>query len=83
MGQFSTALPQDNSSAWKQPYECAMLELDKNKLPGLIAEARRAVYNRLEQILYSSSLAEHRALKNALSALRILEEVNARKKPAA
>jgi hypothetical protein len=33
MAQFSNALPRDSSSAWKQAYECAILELDVNKLP--------------------------------------------------
>jgi hypothetical protein len=36
----------DDPSAWKQLYESALLELDNSKLPGLIAEARRAIHDR-------------------------------------
>ena len=82
MAQFSSALP-PHAPAWKQLYECAILELDKNKLPSRIAEARRAMYERLQEILTCSSVAEHRALNNALSSLRILEEVSSRENSAA
>ncbi len=82
MAQFSSALP-PHAPAWKQLYECAILELDKNKMPGRIAEARRAMYERLQEILTCSSVAEHRALNNALSSLRILEEVSGRENSAA
>jgi len=82
MAQFSSALP-PNAPPWKQLYESAILELDKNKLPGRIAEARRAIHDRAEEILTFASLAEHRALNHALSSLRILEEVSGRENPAA
>jgi hypothetical protein len=82
MAQFSSALP-PNAPAWKQLYESAILELDKKKLPSRIAEARRAIHDRAEEILTSASLAEHRALNQALSSLRILEEVSAKDNPAA
>ena len=82
MAQFSSALP-PHAPAWKQLYESALLELDENKLPGRIAEARRAMYERLQEIMTYSSLAEHRALNHALSSLRILEEASGRESPAA
>ena len=81
--QFSNALPCDSSSAWKQAYECAILELDGNKLPSRVAETGCAIHDRAEEILTCSSLAEHRALNNALHTLRLLEEAAAREKPAA
>ena len=46
MAQFSTAL--SDSSAWKQLYEAAILELDNRKLPKRIAEARTAIHIRAE-----------------------------------
>jgi hypothetical protein len=82
MAQSSSALP-PHAPAWKQLYESAILELDKNKLPDRIAEARRAIHDRAEEIMTSASLAEHRALNQALSSLRILEEVSARENSAA
>ncbi len=82
MAQFSSALP-PHAPAWKQLYECAILELDKNKMSGRIAEARRAIHDRAEEIMTSASVAEHRALNNALSSLRILEEVSGRENSAA
>jgi hypothetical protein len=52
-------------------------------MPDRITEARRAIHNRAEEILLSSSLAEHRALNNALHCLQILEKVTIRDRPAA
>jgi hypothetical protein len=83
MAQFSKALPRDSSSAGKQAYECAILELDGNKSPSRVAEIRCAIHDRAEEILTCSSLAEHRALNNALHTLRLLEEAAAREKRAA
>jgi hypothetical protein len=83
MAQFSNALPSDSSSAWTQAYECAILELDGNKLPSRLAETGCAIHDRAEEILTCSSLAEHRGLNNALHTLRLLEETAAREKPAA
>ena len=83
MSQFSTDLPLNNSAQWKQLYEAALLELDKGKMPARITDARRAIHDRAEEILSSSSLAEHRALNNALHCLQILETVTIRERPAA
>jgi len=79
MAQFSSALP--DSSAWRQLYEAAILELDNRKLLKRISEARTAIHIRAEEILTSASLGEHRALEKALHALQIIEEVSARQKP--
>ena len=83
MAQLSYDLRGGNAPAWKQMYEAAILELDNRKLPKRIAEARTAIHIRAEEILTSASLAEHRALNNALSTLRILEEVSGRENSAA
>ena len=83
MAQFSKGLPPNNSSAWKQLYESAILELDSTKVPSRIADARRAILDRTEETLTYPASDENRALNNALHALRLLEAVVAREKPAA
>jgi hypothetical protein len=83
MAEFSKDVPSDNFPAWKQLYEAAVLELDNSKLPRRIAEARCAIYDRAEETLTSSLLAERHALNNALHTLQILEAVIAREKSAA
>jgi len=83
MAQFGNDPRGDSCLAWKQLYEAAILELDYDKLMERIAEARRAIQDRDVEALTSSSLAEQRALNNALHTLQILEEVAEREKPAA
>jgi hypothetical protein len=83
MAEFSKDVPYDNSLAWKRLYETAVLELDNSKLPERMAEARRAIHVRAEEIVTHTLLAEHRLLNNALHALQILEAVAAREKPSA
>jgi hypothetical protein len=68
------------SVGWRQLYEYAMLELDDGLLPDRITAARLAILDRAEAILTKPSGEEKIALKDALRALRILEEVEARKK---
>ena len=79
----STDSHSDISSKWKQLYECAVLELDPNKLPERIAEARRAILDRAEEVLAQPPDGERHALDSALSTLRMLEVVVAREKSAA
>jgi hypothetical protein len=57
-----------------------MLEVDDGRLPTRIADARRAMHDRVEEVLTNPSSDEHRVLGDALSALRILEEVATREK---
>ena len=73
----------NNSSAWKDIYQSAILEVDYVKLIDRIADARAAIHDRAEEILMGPSGDEHRALNNALRTLRLLEEVALRQKPAA
>ena len=69
-------------SIWQERYTRAILELDQGKLPERIAEARRAIRDRVEEILAGLQMSpdeERRALNNALRNLRLLEGVTARK----
>jgi len=66
--------------AWQHLYEAAMLEVDDGLLPARIADARRAMHDRIEEVLTNPSSDEHRALGDALRTLRILEEVATREK---
>ena len=68
------------STGWKLLYECAILELDGSLLPDRIDVARRAMLDRVEEVLKEPSGEEHRALSNALHTLQILEEVAEREK---
>ncbi len=84
MAHLSNNLRGDSSPPmWKQLYQAALLEFDPSKLPVRIFEARNAIHDRAEDILTSSSLAEHRSLNSALHTLQILEQVTAREKNAA
>ena len=71
------------ASSWKQFYERAILELDRKQLPGRIADARHAIFDRAEEILTKSSGGENHELHHALRALRLLEEVAVRERSAA
>ncbi|MCU1299810.1 MAG: hypothetical protein JWQ87_94 [Candidatus Sulfotelmatobacter sp.] len=68
------------STGWRGLYECAILELDRGLLPDRIDIARRAILDRAEEILTQPSGAENGALRTALHALQILEEVTEREK---
>jgi hypothetical protein len=85
MAQLDNLIPMGTSfsSTWKQLYECAMLELDNNKLPERIAAAHRAIVERAEAIVTNQSADEHYALNDALRALQLLELMAAREKPTA
>jgi hypothetical protein len=85
MAQLNNVIPLATSFSptWKHLYECAMLELDKSKLPERIAAAHRAIVDRAEEIIGNQSDDEHYALNDALRALRLLEQVAAREKPTA
>ncbi len=85
MAQLNNVIPLSTSfsSAWKDLYECAMLELDSRKLPERIADAYRAIVDRAEEIVTNQSEDEHYALNDALRALHLLEQLAAREKPTA
>ena len=80
----SLPLPSSASSRqWFQLYQSAILELDYSKLPVRIAEARNAIYDRVEKVLTASTEHERRKLSDALRALSVLEKVAANGKSAA
>jgi hypothetical protein len=85
MAQLNNAIPLDTSfsSTWKDLYECAMLELDKSKLPERIGAARRAIVDRAEEIVANQSDDENYSLNDALRALQLLEQLSARENPTA
>ena len=85
MAQLDNLIPIGTSfsSTWKHLYECAMLELDKKRLPERIAAAHRAIVERAEEIITNQSTDEHYALNDALRALQLLEQMAAREKPTA
>ena len=62
-------------TGWEQLYTSAVLELDEGRLPERVAVARRAILDRAEEILTTVRTDEHRALKDALRFLLLLEEV--------
>ena len=71
-------------AGWKLLYQTAILEIDSTRLPKRIAEARRAILDRAEEIQTNPTSDERSALNNALRTLRILDEVAARERaPAA
>jgi hypothetical protein len=62
-------------AGWEQLYTSAVLELDEGRLPERVAVARRAILDRVEEILTTVRTDEHRALSDALRFLLLLEEV--------
>ena len=68
---------------WKELYELAMLETDPAKLSPLIADAHKAILDRIQETLTKPVSAEHERLSDALSGLRTLrDEVNSWKNKA-
>jgi hypothetical protein len=68
----------DRTYDWQQPYEAAILETDRTRLPRLIAEAQAAIDARLAALRpYSDSKAddldeEKQAIADAQAGIRIL-----------
>jgi hypothetical protein len=85
MRQLNAAISHGTSfaSSWKQFYERAVLELDRNQSRERIADARHAIFDRAEEILTKPSGGENHELHDALRALRLLEEVAVRARSAA
>ena len=64
-----------NAPQWRELYRAALLELDLTKSPNLIAEARRAILNQIEDSIPKPSNAEQVALGNALEMLSRLRTI--------
>jgi hypothetical protein len=73
MSTNGTPRPQD----WQELYQLAMLETDPAKLAPLIADAHRAILDRIQETLTKPISAEQERLGDALAGLRTLrQEVN-------
>jgi len=57
---------------WKELYELAMLETDPAKLSPLVADAHRAILDRIQETLAKPVSAEGERLSDALNGLRTL-----------
>jgi hypothetical protein len=67
-----------NALIWKELYQQAMVETDLAKLPPMIADAHRALLDRIEETLKKPFSAEQQELNDALNGLRTLRhELNA------
>jgi hypothetical protein len=59
---------------WQSPLLTALMETDREKAQARIAEARAAIYGRLQVITQGANHhAEHEALRDALAILRVIE----------
>jgi hypothetical protein len=68
---------------WNELYQLAMLETDPAKLAPLIADAHRAILDRIQETLIKPVSTERERLSDALSGLRTLrQEVNSWKNKA-
>jgi len=73
MSTNGTPRPQD----WKELYELAILETNPAKLAPLIADAHKAILDRIQETLTKPLSVETERLSDALNGLRTLrEEVN-------
>lgn len=59
---------------WQRPYETAILETDRSRLPKMIASAQAAINARIETLRldHQGSPDERQAIADALAGLRIL-----------
>jgi uncharacterized protein YktB (UPF0637 family) len=59
---------------WHSLYQAALFETDRNKVPGLIEEAEKAILARIKELFVSSAdhIEEDVVLDDALYALRAL-----------
>jgi hypothetical protein len=63
---------------WQDPYTAALLELDREVLPGRIEAAQAAIYHAKEELTGNRGLAtaeEMQAMVDALHNLQLLQQV--------
>ena len=59
---------------WQGSVQKALLELDRDKLRALVAEAEAAIFNRLQAISQDTDhTAERQAIEDALASLRVVK----------
>ena len=61
-------------AGWRHLYRCAMLEANLTRVPGLIAEARAAICERMLDLEPGLPSKEQQTLNDALRFLHILQE---------
>ena len=73
------AVLMDRTYDWQRPYEAAILETDRVRLPKLIAEAQAAIDTRMKALNSASGpeqansvFEERQAIEDALAGIRIL-----------
>ena len=64
-----------NSGAWRDLYKTVLFEVDKTKLPELIAQAEKALALRARELFYAAgdNIEEGEALDDAMYALHALQ----------
>jgi hypothetical protein len=66
-----------DSEGWHRPYAEALMETELAKLPPLIAEAERAIFDRYLELRITPAAAEHSIdLENAVYYLSQLKKAN-------
>ncbi len=67
-------MPDEKGQDWMDLYRAALLELDRDKLPGFIQKAQDAIRERFQQLPQDPKQynAERQALEDALQNLRVL-----------
>jgi hypothetical protein len=59
---------------WQSPVQEALIELDKDKLKALVAEAEAAIFYRLQAISQDTDhTAERQAIQDAVATLRVVK----------
>ena len=67
-----------NSSAWRDLYKTVLFEVDKTKLPELIAQAEKTLALRARELFYAAgdNIEEGEALDDAMYALHALQNTS-------
>ena len=67
-----------NSSAWRDLYKTVLFEVDKTKLPELIAQAEKTLALRARELFYAAgdNIEEGEALDDAIYALHALRNTS-------
>lgn len=74
MKKHPTHKPLPPNLAWHTLYQAALFETDRSKIPDRIAEAERAILDRVEElfVVKTDHIEEDQVLDDALYALRAL-----------
>jgi hypothetical protein len=63
-----------DTHTWKKVYLLALSEQDLTRLPQRITEARRAIFDRIDEMVNGPCTEERRMLNDALNGLRLLQK---------